>query len=206
MASAPVVPADGLPAEREFGFEFLELHDAALAWVAPYYDGVHLRRAADWLLALEPEAPEPLVLAALLHDMERDVPGGPKLDKQRQRWDDPDYNRAHCERSVAVVGGWLRGRRASERFVEGILPIREHEFGGSPHGDLLQAADSLSWLEVNAPLAARWVEQGECDRDKAREKLQWMSERIRLAAARETAHAYLATALEELDGKLGAAR
>ena len=42
------------------------------------------------------------------------------------------------------------------------------------------AAESLSWLEVNVKLARRWVEQGQCDREKARAKLQWMYDRINL--------------------------
>jgi uncharacterized protein len=201
---ADTAPGHALPEGRVFGAEFLELRDAALEWIEPYYDGEHLRRAADWLLVLDPTAPEPLILAALLHDMERDVPGGPVLDKRRGRWDDEEYNRLHCERSVAVVGGWLRGRRASQLFVDGIQPIREHEFGGSPAGDLLQAADSLSWLEVNAPLAARWVERGDCDVEKAREKLRWMSERVRLQSAQPIAAARLADALANLEVRVGA--
>ena len=52
------------------------------------------------------------MLAALLHDMERSIPGGPVLDKQNTRWDDVEYNRAHSERSAAVVAGWLVGRGA----------------------------------------------------------------------------------------------
>jgi hypothetical protein len=179
--------------------EYLELREAALEWIRPYYDGVHLARAGDWLLELEPGAPEPLVIAALLHDMERAIPGGPVLDKRNVRWDDPDYNRAHSERSAAVVAGWLVGRGASQRFVEGVLPIREHELGGSPEGDLLQAADSLSWLEVNAPLTARWVERGECDVAKAREKLVWMCERVRLEKAKDIARELLGPALTQLE-------
>jgi hypothetical protein len=178
--------------------EYSELRAHALAWIGPYYDGVHLARAGDWLLELEPQAPEPLVIAALLHDMERAVPGGPVIDKRRQRWDDPEYNRAHSERSAAVVAGWLVGKGASRHFVEGALAIREHEFGGSPEGDLLQAADSLSWLEVNGPLAVEWVERGECDVAKAREKLVWMCDRIRLDRARAAAGPLLETTLEEL--------
>jgi hypothetical protein len=178
--------------------EYLELRAQALEWIAPYYDGEHLARTGDWLLELEPDAPEPLVIAALLHDMERAVPGGPVLDKRSQRWDDVEYNRAHAERSAAIVAGWLVGKGASQRFVEGALPIREHELGGSPEGDLLQAADSLSWLDVNGKLAERWVERGECSREKAREKLVWMCERVRLERAQETARTLLRKALTEL--------
>jgi hypothetical protein len=180
-------PVEWLP-ERPFSDEFLRLRAEALEWIRPYYDGEHLSRAADWLLAMEPATSEPLVLAVLTHDMERTVPGGPVLDKASMAWDDEDYNRRHCERSAEVVADWLRERGASHRFVEGVgVPIREHEFGGSPEGNLAQAADSLSWLEVNAQLAAQWVRRGECDLDKALGKLDWMYERIRIERAREPA-------------------
>jgi hypothetical protein len=195
-------PPRGLPTGRTFSDDFLRIHTAALEWIRPYYDGEHLARARDWLLALEPETPEPLVVAAMLHDMERSIPGGPVFDMKTQRWDDVDYNRAHCERSAAVVAGWLQGLGAPRHFVEAMLPIREHELGGSPEGDLLQAADSLSWLEVNARVAAGWVERGACDTAKAREKLRWMSERVRLERAQATARDALGPALAELEALL----
>jgi hypothetical protein len=194
-----VAPERGaLPAGREFSDEFHELREQVLGWIGPHYDGEHLNRAGDWLLALDPDAPEPLVIAALLHDMERAIPGGPVIDKAGRPWDDEEYNRAHCERAAAVAAGWLAGKGASDSFVEGVLPIREHEFGGSPEGDLLQAADSLSWLEVNGALAEKWVARGECDLPKAREKLIWMYERIRLERARDTGRELLDRALAEL--------
>jgi hypothetical protein len=178
--------------------EFLELRDHALVWIRPYYDGVHLERAGHWLLELEPEASEPLVIAALLHDMERDVPGGPVMNKRTDPWDDPDYNRAHCERSAAVVAGWLVGKGASDSFVGGVLPIREHEFGGSPEGDLMQACDSISFLETNGDLVSTWVLRGECTEQKSAEKLQWMCDRIRLERARPWAEPYLRRSLDHL--------
>lgn len=139
------------------------------------------------------------MIAVLTHDMERSVAGGPVLDKAGTAWDDPGYNRRHCGRSAQVVADWLRDRGASARFVEGVaVPIREHEFGGSPEGDLAQAADSLSWLEVNAALAARWVVRGECDLAKATEKLDWMLRRIRIERARELAAELHGPALAQL--------
>ena len=167
-----------LPAGRDFSAEFLDLRRQAQVWIRPYYDGEHLARAGDWMLALAPQAPEPLAIAALLHDMERSVPGGPTLDKVNQAWDDAGYNGAHCERSAEVVAAWLAERGASQAFVEGVQqPIREHEFGGSPAGDLMQAADSISFLEVNGPLVARWVAPASAASEKAARKLEWMAGR-----------------------------
>ncbi len=195
-----------LPAGRTFSAEFHDLRRQSHVWIGSYYDGEHLARAGDWMLALDPEAPEPLAIAALLHDMERSVPGGPALDKVNQAWDDAGYNQAHCKRSAEVVASWLADHGASETFVEGVKqPIREHEFGGSPAGDLMQAADSISFLEVNGPLVARWVATGECSPQKGRDKLEWMAGRMRLERAQATARHQLELVLAEVDRRLAAA-
>jgi hypothetical protein len=189
-AVAPRSPRPDAPvsAPRAFGAEYLRLREAALRWIRPYRDRRHLERAADWALSLDPGAGEPLLLAALTHDMERSLPGGPVIDKAATEWDDRPYNDRHCERSADVVAGWLLGQGAGASFVEGVRePILRHEFGGGAEGDLMQAADSLSFLDVNGPVVAAWVLDGECDRDKGQRKLDWMLERIRHEPARATA-------------------
>ncbi len=195
-----------LPVSRVFGAEFLRVRQLALEWIRVYREYEHLRRTGDWLLALDPEAGEPLVIAALTHDMERTVPGGPLIDKARDAWDDLSYNTAHCARSAEVVARWLAERGAPAEFIEGIRqPILEHEFGGSPDGDLIQAADSISFLETNAGLVATWIARGECSLEKGRAKLHWMCERVRLERARETARRLCDRALAEVDRRLSEA-
>jgi hypothetical protein len=180
-----------LPDDRSFSPEFDRLFELGLDWLVPYYDGLHLARTAYWTCELDPGASEPLILATLLHDMERSVPGGPKIDKRNQRWDDPDYNRAHCVRSAQIVQDWLRRNGAPDDFVAGVeVPILEHEFGGSPEGDLAQAADSLSFLEICLPRVFDWIEGGECDLAKGQEKLDFMYDRIRMQRARDIARPY----------------
>jgi hypothetical protein len=188
-----------LPAGRDYSPLLLSLREQAFGWLEPYYDRVHLTRAADWMLALAPDAPDHLILAALLHDMERSIPGGPALDKANTPWDDLAYNNAHTGRSAAVVATWLVERGAPDELVEAVQqPIREHEFGGSPEGDLMQAADSISFLEANGALVSTWAVRGECTAAKSEEKLRWMSERIRLERARPLALPYLERALADL--------
>ncbi|HEY6762630.1 MAG TPA: hypothetical protein VI318_24215 [Baekduia sp.] len=188
-----------LPADRTFGSEFLALRDAAFGWLAPYYDRVHLTRAADWMLVVAPDAPEHLVLAALMHDLERSIPGGPALAMATMPWDDKTYNDAHTGRSAAVVATWLVERGAPEELVVAVQqPIREHEFGGSPEGDLMQAADSISFLEANGALVSGWAQSGRCSAAKAEEKLRWMYERIRLERARPLALPYFERSVAQL--------
>jgi hypothetical protein len=156
----------------------------AEAWIEPYWNARHLVRTRDWLCHLDSEPGEALELAALTHDMERHFPGGPRMDPATMPPDDPDYCREHSERSAAIVGEWLRGQGSDERLVAEVEElILLHETGGSPDADVLQAADSLSFLEVNADLVAAWFLEGRCSRERAKEQLVYMFDRIRLERA-----------------------
>lgn len=189
-----------LPAERDFRPEFLALRDQVFDWIADYYDREHLTRAGDWMLALEPQAPEYLIVAALLHDLERKVPGGPKLDMEKDRWDSREYNDAHTGRSAVVVPTWLTAHGYDAELAKAVAqPIREHEFGGSPDGDLMQAADSISFLETNARLVAGWANEGKCTPEKGLEKLQWMGERVRHPEGSEIARRYMERSIAQFE-------
>lgn len=172
------------------------LEAAAERWIAGYFNERHLVRTRDWVVELDASADEALLVAALTHDIERREPGGPVLDPRRQRWDDAGYLRAHSERSAQMVEGWLQAAGASPRLCSEVSDlIRHHEIGGFPAADRLQAADSLSFLEVNAPRARGWVEQGRCTPAQARAKLDWMLDRIALPQATARAESLHARAL-----------
>jgi hypothetical protein len=173
-----------------------ELERNVLNWIEPYWNVHHLVRTRDWVLELEPDASEALQLAALTHDMERHFPGGPHLDMSRQQPDDDDYNRAHSERSAQIVSEFLRNEGAGSELISEIEQlILAHEVGGWHDADVLQAADSISWLETNQDVAQRWVRDGRCDAEWAREKHRWSFERIGLDEARELARPYYEEAL-----------
>jgi hypothetical protein len=162
------------------------LEEKAMRWIEPYWNAEHLVRTRDWLLELDPEASEALRLAALTHDMERHFPGGPERDLEASPPDDPEYDRLHCERSARIVGRWLRDEGADGELAGRVERlILAHERGGSDDESLLQAADSLSFLEVNPPLVAGWFTSSRCSRERARAQLRWMFERIGPARARE---------------------
>jgi hypothetical protein len=188
------------PAASHTAVDRLEL--AALEWIAPYWNATHLVRTRDWLLELQPRAGLALRLAALTHDIERHFPGGPAPDPL-----DPDYARRHAERSAEIVEHWLEEQGTDEKVVAEVSRlIAAHELGGWPEADLLQAADSLSFLEVNATRPAVWVRSGACDRSVARAKLRRTYDRIGVQAARapgaallEDAERRLEDALAELD-------
>jgi hypothetical protein len=189
--------------DRQFSAEFLRARNGLFELIESYYDRDHLIRAADWIVALEPEAPEYLILAALSHDLERAIPGGPKLDMATTPWDDRAYNREHCERSAMLVPPLLARYGASDETLEALRElIREHEFGGSAEGDLMQAADSLSFLEVNGRLCASWVLRGACTRQKGLQKLHWMCARVRLERAKPLTRTQHRIALADFEREL----
>jgi hypothetical protein len=169
-------------------------------WIAPYRNARHLERTRDWLLVLDPDAGEALVLAALTHDMERHFPGGPSMDPATTPPDDPDYRREHSERSARIASEWLRDEDADQALVAEVgRLVVAHEIGGTADENLLQAADSLSFLEVNDELVARWYVEGRCSRERAKEQLAHMLNRIRVERAAELAQPLYEQALATVD-------
>jgi Domain of unknown function (DUF4202) len=178
----------------------LTLEERALVWIEPYWNASHLVRTRDWLLELDPDAGEALRLAALTHDIERHFPGGPANTLSQEPGDEIEYRRAHSARSAQIVGDWLRGEGAAPPLVEEVgRLIGAHETGGTPDEDLLQAADSLSFLETNGELLASWYTSGRCSRERAKAQARWMFERIRVARARELARPLFEEALAVVD-------
>jgi hypothetical protein len=179
-----------------------EIESRAVAWIAPYSQAWHLERARDWLVYLDSSASLEMRLAAVTHDIERMFPGGPVFNKRQGRWDDPHYLYAHASRSAAHVVHWLQeqgdaadGVSVSE--VDRLVTL--HEFGGLEGADLVQAGDSLSFLETLQDTVITWVLGGECDIGQARAKHQYMADRIRLAEARRLAEPLLVEAMAALD-------
>ncbi|MDQ4018578.1 MAG: DUF2218 domain-containing protein [Actinomycetota bacterium] len=174
------------------------LEERARAFVAPHRNARHLERTRDWLLELRPDASEALRLAALLHDADREL-GGVPVAEQVANWDDEEALRTHAERSAAIATRWLRAQGADAALVQAVGDlVRQHETGGTTDADLLQAADSLSFLDVNP--AARWVREGRAPVRDAERKLWRMHDRIRLPDARERAASLLERAVVELAG------
>jgi hypothetical protein len=179
-----------------------ELLPRARGWVeAVHPHARHLLRTEDWLLTLDADAPETLRVAAVLHDIERAFPDPDAPWDSARDWDDPDYNRWHQDRCAEIAARWLREQDADPAFAAEVERlIRVHEDGGWPEADLLQAADSLSFLETMGPLVVGWVESGRAPREAAEAKLRHTLTRIapRLTRARELGAPLLDAALREV--------
>jgi len=184
---------------------FTPLEAAALEWLDGFYQLEHLLCTRHWVLTLCPAASPALTFAALVHDAERFFPGGPAGDA-RAGFDDCDYLFAHSIRSADIVEAWLRDTRKldDETFIKHVRRlILRHEIGGNSEEDILQAADSLSFLDVFDWLIAGWVRQNIFTPDQAREKLDWSVERIRPPTARRLAMPLYAQITKALDPNAG---
>jgi HD domain-containing protein len=158
---------------------------SATSWVVEQYpyNSYHLLRSLVWLDRLAPGSREAVRLATLTHDMERAFPGPDQ--PHSDDLNDMDYYRAHAERSARIVSAWLRDNAAAPNLIADVADlIRAHEFGGWSEANLVQAADSLSFLEVNIDLFLGMIRGGKRPAEQVRVKFRWTYDRIQIPEAR----------------------
>jgi hypothetical protein len=177
------------------------LIDVARLWVTKYpYNSRHLTQSLVWLDRLAPGSREAVRLATLTHDMERAFPGPDQ--PLPARLNDDAYYQAHSARSARIVSAWVREQGAPgendalARDVEALVLV--HEFGGWPEANLVQAADSLSFLETNIDLFVDFARSGRYPVKDIGLKFQWMLDRIQIDEARTLGEPMLAHALTRL--------
>ncbi len=176
------------------------LIEAARAWVIEHYpyNRHHLLKALEWLDRVAPGSSEAVRLATLTHDMERAFPGPDQPIVKTLS--DPEYERRHSLRSARIVGAWLREQHAKEALVEHVEAlIVAHEFGGWPEADLVQAADSLSFLETNIDLFLGFVRSGKHPAHEVRKKFNSMFGRIQVPRLKVLAQPLVDRAMQQLD-------
>jgi hypothetical protein len=147
--------------------------------------GRHLVRTLDWLDALAPGSRRALRLAALLHDIERAYPDPVSPFLSGRDWAFEVYVDYHQGRCARLLTRWLAGHGAEPALIaDAVAVVAVHERGGWPDADLLQAADSLSFIETMSPLVLRWIAEGTTSRESGLEKMRAMWDRIQVEEAR----------------------
>ena len=106
----------------------------------------HLQRTVHWMLELNPNADDALLVAAFSHDIERawsnEYFGVQQIELTRE------YLSEHQNRSAEIMETFLTGSGAPTRVIQRVKEIiSKHEIGGNDDQDLLKDADSLSFLE-----------------------------------------------------------
>src|SRR5262245_53910183 len=157
----------------------------ATEWVVTHYpyNCHHLMKSLEWLDRIAPPAREAVRLATLTHDMERAFPGPDQpIDA---RLNDDAYYKAHAERSARIVAAWVQDQGAEPMLVEDVEAlVRAHEFGGWPEANLVQAADSLSFLETNVDLFLGFASAGRFPARDVGIKFDRTYQRIQVPAAK----------------------
>jgi len=163
------------------------------------YNSTHLLKSLEWLDRLAPDASEAVRLATLTHDMERAF-GGP--DAIPIKMSDRAYEEAHSNRSARIVAEWLRANGAHADLIRDVEAlIRVHEWGGSADANLVQAADSVSFLETNIDLMVSFAKTGKYSKTDIASKFDQMYERIQVPSAKALARPMW----EQAKARLGAA-
>ncbi len=148
--------------------------------------GEHLLRTRGWLDALAPGSRRALRLAALLHDIERAYPDPASPFLPGRDWALEVYVDYHQGRCARLLTRWLAEHGAEPALVaDAVAVVAVHERGGWPEADLVQAADSLSFIETMSPLVLRWIAEGTTSRESGLAKMRAMWGRIQV----EEAHA-----------------
>jgi hypothetical protein len=163
-----------------------ELMDAALRFVREQHPHTeHCLRTLDWLDTLEPGGRPALRIAALLHDIERAFPDPGSPYVSGRDWADSVYVDYHQGRCARMLTRWLAEHGAEQALTaDAVALVAVHEHGGWPDANLVQAADSLSFIETLGPLVQRWIADGTVSRESGLEKMRFMWERIQVPAAR----------------------
>jgi hypothetical protein len=152
------------------------------------YNSYHLLKSLEWLDRIAPGSSEAVRLATLTHDMERAFPGPDQPVAGPGQWSDPVYIAAHSARSARIVGEWLSGQGADESLVAQVTKlVKSHEVGGWAEANLIQAADSLSFLETNIDLFLGFARSGKRSLDEVRLKFDDTYDRIQVEHARKLA-------------------
>jgi len=171
-------------------------------WVKEvHYNPPHLLRTEYWLLKLNPKADLTLRIAALTHDIERAFGErrNPPKDEVKIKWEDEEYCLWHGERSAKFSADFLKNSGANQRLIEKVKHlVIYHELGGDEETNFIKDADSISFLEINAPRFISRISNEQTKRE-TKEKFNYMFNRISSVKAKKLARSYYNKAMSELE-------
>ncbi|MBI2483491.1 DUF4202 family protein [Candidatus Uhrbacteria bacterium] len=150
----------------------------------------HHQRTAHWIKTLRPDAGDALLVAGLLHDIERAFHGDWKAGSL-----DPVQIQKHQRLCADMAERFLQGAHADAAFTDAVKDlILHHETGGTEDQNLLCDADCLAYFEEKAVDRARRAQQ-EGRSEQYREKLDGVYRRMHSPQAKAIATPWYEAAL-----------
>ncbi len=160
----------------------------------------HFVQAVHWLKVLSPEADEALLVAAIVHDIERAFRQKDVLEKKNSAgFTSLEFYRPHEERGAEIIADFLKQQNVNEGFIERVkMLVSRHEEGGNDDQNLLKDADSVSFFETNVSLflGEKVKEDG---KKKVKQKFDWMFNRITSEKAKQIAQPMYEKAISDLN-------
>lgn len=141
----------------------------------------HYPQTLYWLLKLKPDADEAMKVAAYSHDIQRAFIHKSSIEQASENNDgfkNKEFLTIHQQDGAKIIAKFLKQQHADAKLIKKVKHlVSKHEVGGDEAQNILKDADSLSFFETNAPrFATEYVKT--LGKDKIKQKLNWMFERI----------------------------
>lgn len=164
------------------------------------FNAEHLVRTAYWVKKIEPKADEAVVIAALTHDADRGLLTIETTTFPEDTGEEiSEFYLKHCFNCAKIVGKLLEEKEADKKLIKKVKNlIEKHEFGGTYEQNLVKDADSISFLEVNAPIFISFIPEKRT-KDEVKRKFDWMFNRISSPKAKRLAKPFYEKAIAELE-------
>ena len=154
----------------------------------------HHQRTVYWIKKLKPDADETLLIAGILHDIERGIHGDWKASSM-----DPELLRKHQDLSAQEAENFLLTQTKDTKLINKVKElIKHHEEGGNEEQNILCDADSLVYFENVALRHAKTYKEKGKTKEEMKEKYKYIFSRIHSSKAKEIAQKWHDEALDEL--------
>lgn len=160
----------------------------------------HFDRTVYWVKKIKPDTDEPILIAAYAHDISRAFSKEFRIEGIKNKdLTDPRILRKHQDESARIVVDFLRKENYDENLIKRVdNMVRHHEDGGDEESDLIKDADTLSFLEVNAPRHINTLVKA-FGKENMRKKIDYMYNRISSTKTKSFAKSYYKKAIKLLN-------
>lgn len=157
----------------------------------------HHQRVLYWVKKLEPRASENLLVAAIMHDIERAIYGDWKACSIES-----SKVRKHQDLSALEASKFLEKEGINSNKINRIKElISHHQEGGDEEQNILCDADAITYFENSALRHARNYREKGRSKKEMKAILEYNYNRISTDKAQEITKKWYKEALEELNAK-----